>query len=141
MSLLDDVIINSTAVMSAVGKKTSEMVDKSKKRISTAELREEISEQFESLGRYVYDTHKSGLTDGEVVTGYINEIPELIVQLKEIQESLDKGKNKIMCPSCFTENTGDSLYCKRCGSILEKSDTAEQSDDNTSDTSGAPEDN
>ncbi len=140
MSLLDDVIINSTAVISAVGKKTSEVVEKSKKRISTAELKEEIAEQFESLGRYVYDTHKSGLTDNEVVTNYIDEISELIVQLKELQESLDNSKKKILCPACFTENTADSVYCKHCGSSLDTEDGGTQAAGTADDTS-KPEEN
>lgn len=119
MSLLDDIIVNTAAAVSAVGKKTGELVDKSKLRVSSAELKKNISSKFESLGRYVYDTHMTDSTDDEVVEKYIEEISALIGELKSLQDSIGAAEDKIVCPKCSAQNTPDSLYCKKCGATLD----------------------
>ena len=114
MSLFDDVIVNVAAAVDEVNKKTSEIVDRSKVRISSAELRNKISAQFETLGRYVYDTTVAGTTDQTVVEQYVTEITTLINELKSLQESLVTSSGKIICPKCNCTNSSDSLFCKRC---------------------------
>ncbi len=119
MSLFDDVIVNTAAAVDAVSKKATEIVDKSRVRVSSAELKRRISAQFETLGRYVYDTTVAGTTDSEVVNQYTREISELIKELKSLQDSLAASSGKIICPSCECENPCDSLFCRRCGSSLD----------------------
>ena len=123
MSLLDDVIVNAASAVSAVSKKANEVVDKSKLRISTAELKKKISDKFETLGRYVYDTNMTDSADTEVVKQYCTEISELIAELKTLQDALESSKEKIVCPKCASENPTDSLYCRRCGSSLDFSNS------------------
>lgn len=119
MSLFDDVIVNVAAAVDEVGKKTTEIVDRSKVRVSSAELKNKISAQFETLGRYVYDTSVAGSTDQAVVDQYIAEITTLINELKALQEALVASSGKIICPKCTCANSSDSLFCKRCGNTLD----------------------
>ncbi len=123
MSLFDDVIVNVAAAFDEVNKKTTEIVDRSKIRISSAELRNKISAQFETLGRYVYDTTSAGTTDQTVVEQYVTEITTLINELKSLQESLITSSGKIICPNCNCTNSSDSLFCKRCGNTLDFANT------------------
>ena len=145
MSLFDDVIVNVAAAVDEVNKKTSEIVDRSKVRISSAELRNKISAQFETLGRYVYDTTVAGTTDQTVVEQYVTEITTLINELKSLQESLVTSSGKIICPKCNCTNSSDSLFCKRCGNTLDFANiyTAKypvtQPDEVTSSEEAAPE--
>ena len=145
MSLFDDVIVNVAAAVDEVNRKTSEIVDRSKVRISSAELRNKISAQFETLGRYVYDTTVAGTTDQTVVEQYVTEITTLINELKSLQESLVTSSGKIICPKCNCTNSSDSLFCKRCGNTLDFANiyTAKypvtQPDEVTSSEEAAPE--
>lgn len=123
MSLLDDVIVNAASAVCAVGKKASEVVDKSKLRISTAELKKKISDKFETLGRYVYDTNVSGTADAEIISKYCEEITVLISELKTLQDALNEANDKVVCPKCDCSNSLDSLYCKKCGSSLDFSNS------------------
>lgn len=123
MSLLDDVIVNAASAVCAVGKKAGEVVDKSKLRISTAELKKKISDKFETLGRYVYDTSVSSTADTEVISKYCEEITVLISELKTLQDALDEASDKVICPKCDCSNSSDSLYCKKCGSSLDFSNS------------------
>lgn len=119
MSLLDDVIVTAAAAVDAVGKKAGEVVDKSKNKVSSAELRKKISDKFETLGRYVYDTHMNHSTDEEVVGRYASEITELIGELKTLQDAINTASSKHICPKCACENSADSLYCRKCGTSLD----------------------
>ena len=119
MSFLDDVIVNAAAAFDTVGKMANDVVDRSKVRFSSAELKNKISTQFETLGRYIYDTHESGNTDPSVVNQYVGEITVLISELKTLQDTLNVAKGKLVCPRCACTNSSDSLFCKKCGTSLD----------------------
>lgn len=123
MSLLEDVIVNAAAAVDAMGKMATDVVDRSKVRVSSAELKNKISAQFETLGRYIYDTHESGNTDSTVVDQYVNEITVLIGELKTLQDILTSSSGKIICPRCSCPNSNDSLFCKKCGTSLDFTNT------------------
>ncbi len=123
MSLFDDVIVNVAAAVDAVGKKTTEVVDRSKVRVSSVELKNKISARFETLGRYVYDTHAAKNTDPSVVDQYVSEITVLINELKTLQDSLNASNGKTVCPKCSCSNSADSLFCKKCGASLDFTNT------------------
>lgn len=119
MSLFDDVIVNAAAAVDSMGKIASDVVDRSRVRVSSAELKKKIGDQFETLGRYVYDTSLSGTTDDAVVKEYVTNISVLINELKSLQDSLTSECGKMICPKCCTRNSVDSLFCKKCGSSLD----------------------
>ena len=73
MGLFDDVIVNVASAFDDIGKKATEVVDKSKVRVSSVELKNKIAAQFETLGRYVYDSTVTNTTDTEIVNRYIEE--------------------------------------------------------------------
>ena len=119
MSLFDDVIVNTAAALDAMGKIAADVVDKSKVRVSSTELKNKISAQFETLGRYIYDTHESCNTDPTVVSRYVSDITVLINELKTLQDSLKDANGKIVCPKCACSNSNDSLFCRKCGTSLD----------------------
>lgn len=119
MNFFDDLIVNTAAAVDAMSKRATEIVDKSRVRVSSAELKKRISAQFETLGRYVYDTTVAGTTDQEVVNQYTKEISDLINELKALQDSLVASSGKVICTKCNSDNPSDSLFCRRCGSSLD----------------------
>ena len=58
MGVWEDVVLNAKTAVNAVGKKAGEMVDISKLRLSATEITREISNQFEEIGRMVYEAKK-----------------------------------------------------------------------------------
>ena len=119
MSLFDDVIVNAAAAVDTFGKVAGDVVDRSRARVSSAELKGKINKQFETLGRYIYDTSVSGTTDQSVVDEYVSNISVLIGELKSLQDTLTADLGRIICPKCCTKNSVDSLFCKKCGEIIE----------------------
>ena len=123
MGLFDDVIVNVASAFDDIGKKATEVVDKSKVRVSSVELKNKIAAQFETLGRYVYDSTVTNTTDTEIVNRYIDEITGLITELKSMQDMLASSGGKIVCPKCSCTNSSDSLFCKKCGNSLDFANT------------------
>ena len=60
MGVLEDVLLNAKLAVENVGKKATEIADLSKLKMSAAQLSREISNQFELIGRAVYDADKAG---------------------------------------------------------------------------------
>ena len=119
MSLFDDVIVNAAAAVDTVGRVANEVVDRSRVRVSSAELKNKINSQFETLGRYIYDTNLAGSTDQNVVDEYVSNITVLINELKSLQDSLTAECGRIICPKCGCKNLVDSLFCRKCGASLD----------------------
>ncbi len=132
MGLLDDVIVNAKSAANVVGKKASQFVDISKLRISAADLNNEISKRFESLGRAVYEAKKTENDSSDLTAESVRAIDELYEQLDAVNAQLAAAREKLVCASCGQENAQGSVYCSRCGHKLtdktDKTDRSNQSD-------------
>ena len=126
MSMFDDMIVNAKSAANAVGKKASKLVDLSKLRISAADLNGEINRKFQSLGRSVYDAHKTGSDPAEKIVSSSAEIDELMEQLEAINMQLVAAHAKVVCGYCGEENSQDAIFCSKCGHRLfeDKSENA-----------------
>lgn len=118
MGMLDDVIVNAKSAANVVGKKAAQLVDISKLRISVADLNNEISKQYESLGRAAYDAQKSGGDLSEEISERAKTIDDLNEQLNAVNEQLAAAREKLVCPNCGQENAQGSVYCSKCGQKL-----------------------
>lgn len=118
MGVLDDVIVNAKSAADAVGKKASKLVDISKLRISEADIRNDITKQFESLGREVYEAQKAGRDFSEAVSTGTAAVDNLKEQLNAISEQLASAREKAVCPECGHENEQGAAFCSKCGHSL-----------------------
>ncbi|HEX3016451.1 MAG TPA: hypothetical protein VHP31_01160 [Caproicibacter sp.] len=118
MGMLDDVIVNAKSAANVVGKKAAQLVDISKLRISAADLGNEISKQFESLGRAVYEAQKAGGDVAQLVSENAKTIDDLNEQLEAVNAQLASAREKTVCLNCGQENPQGSVYCCKCGHKL-----------------------
>lgn len=118
MSQFDQFIKQAKSAADAAGKKTSEFVELSKLKLSLGQIRSKIKEKEEKLGNTVYLMHKEGYQNDEFVEAAVNELDELIEQLTEVEEKINRLKKTISCPCCGAANPFESLYCGQCGCKL-----------------------
>ena len=130
MGLFEDVVVNAKSAVSVVGKKAGQIVDISKLRFNAAEINNEISKRFESLGRVVYDGEKTENNASELVAECVKAIDELYDQLDAINEQIAVLKNRLKCKSCGFENAQDAVLCNKCGTKLSGDETQSQADTN-----------
>lgn len=118
MGLFEDVVVNAKSAANIVGKKAGQIVDVSKLRISAADLNNEISKRFETLGRTVYEAKKTENDSSELVGECITAIDDLYEQLDAVNEQLASMRMKLVCKSCGEENPQSAVYCSKCGRKL-----------------------
>ena len=118
MGVLDDFIVNAKTAVDTVGKKAGQIADISKLRVSVADLNNDISKKFESLGKTVYEAKKTGQDQTESVSEAAEEIDDLYDQLAAVNQQLAAVRERTICKSCGTENPQGAVYCVKCGHKL-----------------------
>ncbi len=126
MSLLEDVMINAKAAVSAVGQTAGKLVDISKLRYSAGELNSEISKRFEALGREVYESAKNLDNPPEFIRENVEAIERLYERLETVNEQIAILKNRVKCKNCGFENGQEAVYCNRCGVKLAEAPVEEE---------------
>ena len=119
MGVWEDVVLNAKTAVTAVGKKAGEMVDISKLRLSATEINREISNQFEEIGRMVYEAKKEETDNQEAVAAKMAAIDELYEQLDAVNDKLDELKKTVKCDKCGTRSGKGTVYCPKCGTKLD----------------------
>ncbi|MDF2632600.1 MAG: hypothetical protein K0Q85_1196 [Caproiciproducens sp.] len=115
MGLFEDVVVNAKSAVDIVGKKAGQMVDVSKLRINAADLNNEISKRYESLGRTIYEEKKTDNDSSDLVSECIATIDDLYEQLDAVNEQLVAMRAKLICRNCGQENPQNAAYCSKCG--------------------------
>lgn len=114
MGFFEDTVLNVKSAFETIGEKTGKAIDVSKLKLSECELKNEISKEFENLGKIVYNSEKLEIND-EKVKNKIDAISILYDQLNEVSGQIADIKQKRVCPNCSAVNSAEMLYCGKCG--------------------------
>lgn len=99
-----------------VAKKSSELVEMSKVKLSMVNTKSEIGSNFKILGELVYLSQKDGAEpDTKKIEETIAKINELYDRLDELAEVTSSLKNEKICPNCTKHNPADAQFCYGCG--------------------------
>lgn len=118
----------------AAGKKTGELVELSKLKLATGQLRSQIKEKEGDLGNAVYHMYKEGYQNPEFVDAVVAQIDQLTEQLASLEEKIARLKKTVKCPCCGASNPIQSSYCGQCGCVLQK--PAEEDENDSAEDSG-----
>jgi len=99
-----------------VAKKSGELYELSKAKLSMASVKSEISTNFKVLGELVYLSQKNVTeTDAQKIEETIAKIDVLYERLEELLQSAAALKNEKLCTSCGKSNPLSSAFCSECG--------------------------
>ncbi len=99
-----------------VVKKSGELFELSKIKISISSTKSEISTNYKKLGELVYLMQKEeGSTNTEEFDEIISKIDELNEKLTELLDLCSSLKNEKICPECSKSNDKNSQFCSKCG--------------------------
>jgi len=118
MGVLEDVLLNAKSAAESVGKRATEIADLSKLRMSAAQLSKEISNQFELIGRAVYDAEKTGGNADEAVKEGMDAVDALYQEFNSINEKILELKKTVTCPGCGAKLEKGNAFCPKCGTKL-----------------------
>ncbi len=118
MGIFEDVLLNAKAVVGTVGKKAGEVVDISKLKLAAADLKSELSQKYQLLGRITFEemtTGKDYSKNKEEIAGKIRELKE---HLESVNDMIAVSKKKIKCGFCGAYNSKGAVFCNNCGEKL-----------------------
>ncbi len=118
MGVLEDVLLNAKSAAESVGKKATEIADLSKLKMNASQLSREISNQFEQIGRAVYDAKKSAGNADQAVEQGIEAVDALYHEFNSINEKIDELKKTVTCQGCGAKLEKGDAYCPKCGAKL-----------------------
>ncbi len=115
MATMGDMINTACDWVDAAGRKTAELVDKTKIKMEISSLEKQLAATFEGIGRLMYDAFEAG-EDVE----YIRD--DAFATVKDLQKQIDKAYAKlyayegmVTCRECGAVNEMDAVFCKKCG--------------------------
>ena len=134
MGIFEDIYIKARSGVLKIGDKANKVWDISKYKIEIAEKKNEISDKYRLVGKYVYDIHKTGDNfDIDDVTDWLEDIDNLKLYIKECEEKISRIQDKEICSYCKSKNDSGSRFCSNCGRSMSKLD--ESKNDNNNDIS------
>lgn len=117
-----DTFDNTTKVVkdfvSAAEKKGEELVKTSKLKVKEMQIKHDISEKFEKLGKMSYELIKAGDDNKLVLQEVIAEIDELKAKLEKVMSKQSEIKGAVKCPVCGAVNKVEFDHCTKCGEKL-----------------------
>lgn len=120
MGFIDDVVVNAKSAAEKVGKTAGKIVDVSKLKIGIAETKANINENFEALGKHVYENARALFASDAEAAAKMVEIDTLKASLDALSQDLMDKQSKIACPSCSKLSPVGVAFCSECGTKLAK---------------------
>lgn len=122
--------------------KTGKIAKETKMKFKIGELRSQINDIYEEIGKKVYESHVKK-EENSIQNNLEEECTKIDVLSDEIESLLKQClelKDKKQCPKCFKEIEKDAKFCPSCGTkqeeievkeveILEDIETTEVEDD------------
>ncbi len=121
MSVVSGVTGKAKSIADAAGKKTEEIVEFSKLKLSCLTLNSELNKAYQRLGIIAFDVRDTISQDeGGALNSCIDDIDKIKVKLVKVEEKLNGMRSTLKCSVCSSQNSMESKFCSRCGEKLTK---------------------
>lgn len=97
--------------------KTGKIAKEAKLKLKVGELKSEINNIYEEIGKIVYQKHirEDDFDISKDVDEYCTRIDCLSDEIDTILKQCLELKNKKQCPKCFVEMELEAKFCPECG--------------------------
>ena len=121
MEFFDKISQKATEAYKITSDKTGKIARETKLKIKMSNLKTDINNIYEDIGKKSYERHTLGETiDFEKdFEQELTEIDVLTEQIETILKELLELKDKIQCEKCFTNIDKDCKFCPNCGAKQE----------------------
>ena len=123
MDFFDKLGKKATEAYKVTADKTGKIAKDTKIKLKMSELKSQINDIYEEIGKLVYEKH----TSDEEISGVEEKIEENCTKIDEICEQIDnllkesmQLRDKRQCPKCYAEIEKESKYCPNCGEKQEE---------------------
>lgn len=125
MSQIDELFGKALNMADAAGKKTGELVEVSRLKLSLAKLNTSIDEEYKNLGKIVYEMRSIEKADTHAVDEICEKIVVLREKIKQLEQQIAILTNTNLCECCKNSNPSCALFCSKCGAKIDKTANAD----------------
>ena len=118
MDFFDKLGKKATETYKATAEKTSKIAKGTKLKIKMGELKSEVSDLYEEIGKKVYEKHELGKKSIDFekdLNKELTKLEEVTKQIAQINEECLTLKDKKRCSKCNKEIEDDAKFCPNCG--------------------------
>lgn len=118
MGVFEDIFVKAKGAVDAIGEKAGQYVDVSKLNIRLMELKSDLKNEYENLGKTVYKCAKEGADGKSEVNVIVAQIDNINLRIEDLKKQIATLKNRVLCKSCEHLNEQDAVFCAKCGQKL-----------------------
>ena len=119
MGFFENTVVKAREVLDVAGKRTAEMIELQKLRVSIASVQSQLAKLFEALGRQAYDDMKGAAVPEAAEQELVAEIDAKKAELSELEHKLATARGQQICEACNAINAGEAAFCNKCGAKFE----------------------
>ncbi len=127
MGVFEDIFVKAKGAVDAIGEKAGQYVDVSKLNIRLMELKSDLKDEYENLGKTVYKCAKDGADGKSEVNVIVAQIDNINLRIEDLKKQIATLKNRVICKSCEHLNEQDAVFCAKCGQKLAQQESVEGS--------------
>ena len=107
--------------------KTGKIAKETKMKFKIGELKSQINEIYEEIGKKVYESHvkKEEISIQNDLEEQCTKIDVLSDEIESLLKQCLELKDKKQCPKCFKEIEKDAKFCPSCGAKQEEAEDDE----------------
>ena len=107
--------------------KTGKIAKETKMKFRIGELRSQINDLYEEIGKKVYESHvkKEEISIQNDLEEQCTKIDVLSDEIESLLKQCLELKDKKQCPKCFKEIEKDAKFCPSCGAKQEEAEDDE----------------
>lgn len=107
--------------------KTGKIAKETKMKFRIGELRSQINDIYEEIGKKVYESHvkKEEISIQNNLEEECTKIDVLSDEIESLLKQCLELKDKKQCPKCFKEIEKDAKFCPSCGAKQEETEVKE----------------
>ena len=128
MDFFDKLGKKATETYKMTAEKTGKFAKETKLKLKINDLKSEVSDVYEDIGKKVYERHEIGkksVSFDKDLVEEISKLEDLTNQIAELNKECLTLKNKKRCPNCDKEIKMDDKFCNNCGYKLEEKEVVE----------------
>ena len=107
-----------SGTFSKVAKKSGEVVEQSKYSLAISGANSDIKEEYEKIGKLIYNGYRDGSVSSEEVEGHCGKIDEKLAEIEDYRKKINGIKSTKTCSVCRAQVSEDSTFCAKCGEKL-----------------------
>lgn len=120
MKFFEDLTKSVTKVAAQTVKKTEQLTEVAKLKVTLHMEEAKLSKCFEDIGRAYYAIKKTGEDKVSDIASLFIQADEINMTITAIKTELAAINNSVICPRCKTEVPENAAFCAVCGLKAEK---------------------